>query len=89
MNTLWFIGIAAAYLALGYALRRWPWTAPFALLVGAALFVGTAYLELLIILDEDDWWDDFRSQNRMTVLVPILQIVAVVGGASLGWSIAS
>lgn len=89
-DSVWFVGVAAAFFALGYAARTWESFALRGLLVGIglALFLFTAAVEFLVVLDDEDWWDDFRAQNRMTVLVPILQFVAVGGGTWLGWSIA-
>lgn len=84
----WFVGIAGAYVALGYAARTWQSFAVLALLAGIGLFLCTAYVEFLLVLDEDDWWDGFRSQNRTALLASLLQVLAVAGGTWFGWHIA-
>jgi hypothetical protein len=52
------------------------------------VFLATACAEFFLILDDEDWWDDLRTQTRNLVLVPLAQIAAVGGGWWLGWRIA-
>lgn len=88
IDTLWFVGIAGINLGLAYLTRRWVGLAPLTVPAAVAVFIATALGEFYNILDVDDWWDDFRAQDRLTVLVPLAQIAAVGGGWWLGWWIA-
>lgn len=88
IDTLWFVSIAGVYMGLAYVARRWAGLALFAVPAAFAVLVATVFLECFIVLDEDDWWDDFRSQKRLMILVLLGQIVAVGGGWWMGWQIA-
>ena len=87
-DTLWFVGIAGVELGLAYAARRWADLFPLMVFAAVVVFLATAFAELFLFLDDEDWWDDFRTQNRNLVLVPLVQIAAVGGGWWLGWRIA-
>lgn len=88
IDTLWFVGIASVYLGLAYATRRWAGLAPLTVIAAVAVFIATVFVEFSIVLDGDDWWDDFRAQNRLIVLVLLAQVVAVSCGWWVGWWIA-
>jgi hypothetical protein len=88
LDTLWFVGIAGVELGLADAARRWADLFPLMVFAAVVVFLATACAEFFLILDDEDWWDDLRTQTRNLVLVPLAQIAAVGGGWWLGWRIA-
>lgn len=54
-------------------------TAVVFVVLGAVVFLGLAY--------EEDWWDDFREQNRALILFLLLHLLGLPAGWFLGRSL--
>ncbi|GLW34969.1 hypothetical protein Areg01_79050 [Actinoplanes regularis] len=53
------------------------------------VFVCAALVCGIVVLDVDDWWDDFREQNRLAVVCGALLVATLLSGIGIGWWIMS
>jgi uncharacterized membrane protein YbhN (UPF0104 family) len=50
-----------------------------------AVLACVATVCFFVVLDAEDWWDEFRGQNRLAVICAVLLVVSLVVGVGLGW----
>lgn len=62
------------------------WFAVPALVGVAGVFAVVALSCFLLVLDAEDWWDDFRGQRRLAITCGMLSFASLLGGVGIGWS---
>jgi len=58
-----------------------------AIVSGVIIALVVGYVLVVLTLDIDDWWDDFRLQNRATLVTAIGTPVAPTLGLLLGMTL--
>ncbi|MEU4162866.1 hypothetical protein [Actinoplanes sp. NPDC026670] len=78
--------VMAAYAGLTAVAAVSVWFAVPALIGIAGVFAVVVVTCFFVVLDAEDWWDDFRDQRRLAITCGTLSVVSLLGGIGIGWS---
>jgi hypothetical protein len=83
-----YLAVLPVSFGLGWLSRQGDGALLLSLVLGTIVFLGLGFAVFLWLAYEEDWWDDFREQNRAMVVFGLLHLVGLPAawfwGRSLG-----